>query len=88
MQVQAIILILTELADTMQSHYLCWKQSLEEFGVMIKPQLLSYGGSLPFRIAEKFTGSKEQSFIEKVVERKKDLYVDMHREQKCPSILE
>ena len=42
----------------------------------------------PFRIAEKFTGSKEQSFIEKVVERKKDLYVDMHREQKYPSILE
>ena len=37
MQVQAILFDFDgTLADTMQNHYLCWKQSLEEFGVMIK----------------------------------------------------
>lgn len=93
MQVKAILFDFDgTLADTMQNHYLCWKQSLGEFGVMIRAQdYYPMEGASLFRIAEKFTGSKEQSFIEKVVERKKDLYVDMHREQKVsfyPGVIE
>ena len=73
MQVKAILFDFDgTLADTMQNHYLCWKQSLGEFGVMIRAQdYYPMEGASLFRIAEKFTGSKEQSFIEKVVERNK-----------------
>ena len=83
MKVQAILFDFDgTLADTMQRHFFCWKQSLGEVGVVINEDdyFLMEGSSL-HKIAEKYTGSQEQQFIDKLVKRKKQLYVDLYKHE-------
>ena len=53
----------------------CWKQSLEEVGVVInEDDYYPMEGSSLHKIAEKFTGSQEQKFINKLL-REKNSYM-------------
>ncbi|MDA9689844.1 HAD family phosphatase [Betaproteobacteria bacterium] len=81
MQVQAILFDFDgTLADTMHNHFLCWKQSLEEIGVTLNERdYYPLEGASLGKIAEKFVGSREEKIIEKIVKRKKQLYVAMHK---------
>ena len=75
MEVQAILFDFDgTLADTMQRHFFCWKRSLEEVGVVInEDDYYPMEGSSLHKIAQKYTGSQEQQFIDKLVTRKKQL---------------
>lgn len=83
MKIQAILFDFDgTLADTMQRHFLCWKQTLEEVGVVINEgDYYPMEGSSLHKIAEKYTGSQEQQFINKLVVRKKKLYVDLYKHE-------
>ena len=83
MKIQAILFDFDgTLADTMRSHFFCWKQSLEEVGVVINEEdYYPMEGSSLHKIAEKYTGSQEQQFINKLVVRKKKLYVDLYKHE-------
>ena len=83
MKIQAILFDFDgTLADTMQRHFFCWKQTLEEVGVVInEDDYYPMEGSSLHKIAEKYTGSQEQQFINKLVVRKKQLYVDLYKHE-------
>ena len=83
MKIQAILFDFDgTLADTMQRHFFCWKQTLEEVGVVINEgDYYPMEGSSLHKIAEKYTGSQEQQFINKLVVRKKKLYVDLYKHE-------
>ena len=60
----------------------CWKQTLEEVGVVINEgDYYPMEGSSLHKIAEKYTGSQEQQFIEQTRRKEKKLYVDLYKHE-------
>ena len=84
MKIQAILFDFDgTLADTMQRHFFCWKQTLEEVGVVINEgDYYPMEGSSLHKIAEKYTGSHEQQFINKLVVQGKKAIISTYTSMK------
>ena len=68
------------LADTMANHYRCWKQVFEEHGIEVKEtEYYPMEGASLHKIAVHFSGLDEENFINSLVKKKKQLYVEMHK---------
>ncbi len=83
MRVQAVLFDFDgTLADTMENHFLCWKGVLKEFGADIEAEdYYPMEGASLNKIAEKYIGYENQALIENIVRRKKQMYVDLHRDK-------
>ncbi len=68
------------LADTMSNHFFCWKTALQEIGVSIgSDEYYPMEGASLYEIASKFSGLNDKNFLDKIVTRKKQLYIDANK---------
>ena len=59
------------LADTMISHYKCWKQVFKDVGIRLKEtDYYPMEGASLHRIAKYFSGADEENFINALVKKK------------------
>lgn len=68
------------LANTMANHFFCWETALHEIGISIRSEdYYPMEGASLYEIARKLSGQNDKSLIDKIVRRKKQLYVDSYK---------
>ena len=71
------------LADTMASHYQCWKNVFETIGISItEEEYYPMEGASLLDIAKKFAKKSHTFELESLVRRKKNLYINLYQKKK------